>query len=347
MNGFGRQFRLSILGESHGPCVGVLLDGVPAGLPLAAGEFEPDLARRRGGSAPGTTPRREDDVPLFRSGLHEGRTTGAPLLILFENRNTDSSAYEALRHTPRPGHADWVALRKFGGFADMRGSGHFSGRLTAALVAAGVVARKLLGPVKVEARLLEAGGKADIERAVAEAMAAGDSVGGIVECRVQGLPAGLGEPFFDSVESLLAHAAFAIPAIKGIEFGDGFQAARSRGSQVNDSIAEATGRTATNHAGGLNGGITNGNDLVFRVAVKPTSSIKAPQTTLDLRTQEPAELRVGGRHDACIALRVPVVLEAVTAAVLADLMMAEGRIPRVLGQPGNPTGTSACTDSQA
>ncbi|BDU77181.1 chorismate synthase [Mesoterricola sediminis] len=329
MNGFGRLFRLSILGESHGPCVGVLLDGVPAGLPLAPPAFEADMARRRGGGAPGTTPRREDDTALLQTGVHEGRTTGAPLLILFENRNTDSSAYAALRHTPRPGHADWVAMRKFGGFNDLRGSGHFSGRLTAGLVAAGVVAKQLLAPVRVEARLTEAGGKADVERAVAEAMAAGDSVGGLVECRVQGLPAGLGEPFFDSVESLLAHAAFAIPAVKGIEFGDGFQVARLRGSQVNDPIADMAGRTATNHAGGINGGITNGNELVFRVAVKPTSSIKAPQTTLDLRTQAPAELKVGGRHDACIALRVPVVLEAVTAAVLADLMLQEGRIPRI------------------
>ena len=330
MNSFGRSFRLSILGESHGPCVGILLDGCPAGLPLKPADFLADMERRRGGGAPGTTPRREDDTALLQTGVLNDRTTGAPILVLFENKNTDSSAYEAIKNTPRPGHADWTALKKFGGFADMRGSGHFSGRLTAALVAAGVIAKKLLAPLQVEARLLEAGGKADIERAIQEAMAAGDSVGGIVECRVSGLPAGLGEPFFDSVESLLAHAAFAIPAIKGIEFGDGFQACRLRGSQVNDAILDMAGRTGSNHAGGLNGGITNGNELVFRVGVKPTSSIKAPQTTLDLRTQEPATLRVGGRHDACIALRVPVVLEAVTAAVLADLMLQEGRLPRVL-----------------
>lgn len=329
MNSLGRLFRLSILGESHGPCVGILLDGIPAGLPLEASEFMPDMERRRGGSGPGTTPRREDDAPLIRSGLHEGRATGAPLLILFENRNTDSRSYEDLKAMPRPGHADWVALQKFGGFADMRGSGHFSGRLTAGLVAAGVVAKKLLAPARVHATLLEAGGQADVERAVREAMAQGDSVGGIVECRVEGLPAGLGEPFFDSVESLLAHAAFAIPAIKGVEFGDGFQACRMRGSQINDPILDARGRTATNHAGGINGGITNGNDLVFRVGVKPTSSIKAAQTTVDLRTDAPATLTVGGRHDACIALRVPVVLEAVAACVLADLLLQDGRLPRV------------------
>ena len=332
MNTFGTCFRLSILGESHGPCVGILLDGCPAGLVLDEAEFAADMERRRGGGAPGTTPRREDDRPIFQTGLHQGRTTGAPLLILFENKQVDSSAYEAIKNTPRPGHADWVALRKYGGFADMRGSGHFSGRLTAALVAAGVVAKKLLGPVRVEARLLEAGGSTDIERAVAEAMAAQDSVGGLVECRVRDLPAGLGEPFFDSVESLISHAVFAIPAIKGIEFGDGFAACKLRGSAVNDLLEDAGGRTGTNHAGGINGGISNGNELVFRVAVKPTSSIRAAQRTLDLATNAPTLLSMGGRHDACIALRAPVVVEAVTAAVLADLMLLEGLLPRVLPQ---------------
>ena len=332
MNSFGRCFRLAILGESHGPCVGILLDGCPAGLALEAADFAVDMERRRGGGAPGTTPRREDDLPIFQTGVHQGRTTGAPILITFENKQVDSSAYEAIKHTPRPGHADWVALLKYGGFADMRGSGHFSGRLTAALVAAGVVAKKLLEPVRVEARLLEAGGSADIEGAVREAMAAQDSVGGLVECRVADLPAGLGEPFFDSVESLIAHAVFAIPAIKGIEFGDGFQAARLRGSQVNDLLEDAAGRTGSNHAGGINGGISNGNELVFRVAVKPTSSIRAPQRTLDLQTNQPTMLSMGGRHDACIALRAPVVVEAVTAAVLADLMLQEGLLARIVSQ---------------
>jgi chorismate synthase len=329
VNTLGRLLRVSVLGESHGACVGVLLDGVPAGLPLEAADFEPDLARRRGGSAPGTTPRREDDAPLLQSGIHRGRTTGAPLLILFGNRNTDSSAYDAFRATPRPGHADLVALQKFGGFNDPRGGGHFSGRLTAGLVAAGVVAKKLLAPVRVEARLLEAGGTTDVERAVKEAMACGDSVGGVVECRVDGLPPGLGEPFFDSVESLLAHAAFAIPAVKAVEFGDGFEACRRRGSQVNDPILDASGRTSSNHAGGVNGGITNGNELVLRVGVKPTSSIRAAQATVDLSTGSPATLTVEGRHDACIALRVPVVLEAAAACVLADLLLQEARLPRV------------------
>ena len=330
MNSFGRSFRLSILGESHGPCVGIILDGCPAGLALEEAEFLPDLERRRGGGARGTTPRREDDRPLLQTGVHQGRTTGAPILILFENRQVDSSAYEAIRNTPRPGHADWVALRKYGGFADMRGSGHFSGRLTVALVAAGVVAKKLLGKVQVAARLLEAGGSPDIEAAVAAAMADQDSVGGLVECRVSGLPAGLGEPFFDSVESLISHGVFAIPAVKGIEFGDGFAACKLRGSAVNDSLEDAGGRTGSNHAGGVNGGISNGNELVFRVGIKPTSSIRAPQRTLDLQTNAPTTLSMGGRHDACIALRAPVVVEAVTAAVLVDLMLVEGLLPRVV-----------------
>jgi chorismate synthase len=329
MNSFGRSFRLSILGESHGPCVGILLDGCPAGLALDEADFSADLERRRGGGAPGTTPRREDDRPIFQTGVHQGRSTGAPILILFENKQVDSSAYEAIKTTPRPGHADWVALKKYGGFADMRGSGHFSGRLTTALVAAGVVAKKLLAPARVEARLLEAGGSADIDRAVRDAMAAQDSVGGLVECRVRDLPAGLGEPFFDSVESLIAHAVFAIPAIKGIEFGDGFQACRMRGSQVNDLLEDAGGRTGSNHAGGINGGISNGNELLFRVAVKPTSSIRAPQRTLDLATNQPTVLSMGGRHDACIALRAPVVVEAMAAAVLADLLLQEGLLPRI------------------
>ena len=330
MNTLGRSFRLSILGESHGPCVGILLDGCPAGLALDPADFAADMERRRGGGAPGTTPRREDDLPIFQTGVHQGRSTGAPILILFENKQVDSSAYEAVKSIPRPGHADWVALKKYGGFADMRGSGHFSGRLTTALVAAGVVAKKLLAPARVSARLLEAGGSPDIERAVAEAMAAQDSVGGLVECRVRDLPLGLGEPFFDSVESLIAHAVFAIPAIKGIEFGDGFQASRMRGSQVNDLLEDADGRTASNHAGGINGGISNGNELVFRVAVKPTSSIRAAQLTLDLKTNQPALLSMGGRHDACIALRAPVVVEAAAAAVLADLLMLEGLLPRIM-----------------
>lgn len=330
MNTFGRLLRVHIFGESHGECVGVLMDRVPAGLPLAPGDFESDLARRRGGSKPGTTPRRESDIPLLKSGTFEGKTTGAPILFFFENADTDPSAYEEFRHTPRPGHADWVALQKFGGFADPRGGGHFSGRLTTGLVAAGVIAKKLIDPADIHAEVIEAGGSRDVRAAVAAALAEGDSVGGLVECRVTGLPPGLGEPFFDSAESLLAHATFSIPAIKGIEFGDGFALARMRGSQSNDALVDASGHTATHHAGGIHGGLTDGNEVVFRVAVKPTSSIAKPQRTVDLRTGEPADLSVRGRHDACIALRVPPVIEAVAALVFADLLLLDGSLPRVL-----------------
>lgn len=330
MNVFGRQLKVEIFGESHGSCVGVVLEGCPAGLELSEEDFAQDLGRRRGGGEKGTTPRREDDCPRLESGLLDAKTTGAPLLVLFDNKNADSKPYDELRNKPRPGHADWVAYQKYGGHADHRGGGHFSGRLTVGLVAAGVIAKKLIRPVAVEARVVHVAGRADIEQVVAEALAEGDSVGGVVECRARGLPSGLGEPFFDSMESLISHAAFSIPAVKAIEFGAGFEGTRMRGSQFNDEIVDSKGTTATNHAGGINGGITNGNDLVFRVAVRPTSSIAKKQRTVDLRTGEPAEVVVEGRHDACIALRVPVVLEAITALVVADVMLLERRIPRVL-----------------
>ena len=330
MNSFGRLFRVSILGESHGECVGVLIDGCPSGLPLSAEDLLPELERRQGGGAPGTTLRREADTPIFKSGLFNKKTTGAPLLLLFDNSNTDPAAYEKLKDLPRPSHADIVARQKFGGFNDPRGGGHFSGRLTAGLVAAGAIAKKILLPVSICAKITEAGGSSDLETAVERAMAEGDSVGGIVECSVSGLPPGLGEPFFDSAESLLSHAAFSIPAVKGVEFGDGFALARKRGSEANDEITDPSGRTATNRSGGINGGITNGNELLFRVAVRPTPSISKNQSTVNLATGERATISISGRHDACIALRVPPVLESAAAVVLLDLMMLEGRVPRVL-----------------
>ena len=329
MNSFGRLFRVTIFGESHGPCVGVLVDGCPAGLPLDAADFAFDLARRMSG-LPGTTARRETDIPSIASGLFEARTTGAPLAILFENRDKDSKAYEPFRRTPRPGQADLTAFQKFGGFNDHRGGGTFSGRLTAGLVAAGVIAKRLIRPVYVEATLVEAGGSTDVEDAVEEAVRARDSIGGIVECRASGVPAGLGEPFFDSAESLLSHLVFSIPGIKGIEFGAGFRGSRMRGSAHNDIIVSGSGKTETNNAGGINGGITNGNELLFRVAVRPTASIAQNQPTIDLDTGQRGEVVGTGRHDACFALRVPVIVEAACAVVLADLMLLEQRIPRVL-----------------
>jgi chorismate synthase len=235
---------------------------------------------------------------------------------------------------PRPGHADFTASQKFGGFEDYRGGGHFSGRLTVCLVAAGVVAKKILVQanknISCIANLKEVGGEADIEKGIEKAIEMGDSVGGIVECIVKHLPIGLGEPFFNSVESLLAHAVFAIPAIKGIEFGSGFAAAKMYGSDHNDAIQNNEGLTLTNNAGGVAGGISNGNDLVFRIVVKPTSSTPKEQQTFNKETETVETFSVKGRHDLCIALRVPVVLEAVTAMVLVDLLMMENKINRVL-----------------
>jgi len=330
MNSFGRLFRIHIFGESHGECVGVTVDGCPAGLPLSPDDFLADIERRKGGVQKGTTPRKEDDIPQIKTGVFNGHTTGAPITILFENKNTRSGDYEKQRAVPRPGHADFTAHVKYGGFEDYRGGGHFSGRLTVCMVAAGVIAKKLLGDISIQGTILEIGGETDTEKGLEKAIAAKDSVGGIVECRVNGLPAGLGEHFFDSAESLLAHMAFAIPAVKGVEFGAGFAAARMFGSGHNDAIEDAGGKTRTNHAGGIVGGITNGNELVYRVVIKPTSSTPKEQQTWNWETSQVEAFSVKGRHDLCIALRVPVVLEAATAIVLADLMLLAQKIQPVL-----------------
>jgi chorismate synthase len=318
MNSFGRLFRVTIFGESHGPSVGITIDGCPAGLPLAAEDFIQDLERRKGGMQKGTTPRKEDDLPNFISGHFNGFTTGAPLTMIFANNNTRSADYEKTRSIPRPGHADFVAHKKFNGFEDYRGGGHFSGRLTVCLVAAGVVAKKILGAIKVQAQILEIGGKKNIEAGLQKAIDAKDSVGGIIECTATGIPLGWGEPFFDSIESQISHAVFSIPAIKGIEFGAGFGAASMKGSEHNDALMDDSGKTRTNHSGGVVGGITNGNDLVFRVVVKPTSSTPQEQQSLNTETGTVESFSVKGRHDLCIALRVPPVLEAVTAIALTD-----------------------------
>ncbi|MBI2272989.1 MAG: chorismate synthase [Bacteroidetes bacterium] len=332
MNSFGRIFRIHIFGESHGESVGLVLDGCPAGLPLGTADFLEDIERRKGGVQKGTTPRKEDDLPIFKSGIFNGHTTGAPITILFENKNTRSGDYEKQRDVPRPGHADFTAHAKYGGFEDFRGGGHFSGRLTVCLVAAGVIAKKLLQGIEVRSTILEIGGETDLEKGLNKAIEAKDSIGGIVECRVNGLPVGLGEHFFDSVESLLAHAVFAIPAVKGVEFGAGFAAAKMFGVEHNDPILDASGKTRTNHAGGIVGGITNGNELVYRIVIKPTSSTPKEQVTLNWETNELETFSVKGRHDLCIALRVPVVMEAVTAMVLADLLLLNQKLKPVLGQ---------------
>ena len=329
MNSFGRLFRVSIFGESHGESVGIVIDGCPAGLPLSAEDLLPDLERRKGGKQKGTTPRQEADYPFFKSGVFNGKTTGAPITILFENNNTRSADYEKQRSFPRPGHADMVAHQKFGGNEDYRGGGHFSARLTTGLVAAGAIAKMLMTGVTVVAEVTEVGGLPGIEDGLQKAIDAKDSVGGLVECRVNGLPVGLGEPFFDSAESMIAHMAFAIPAVKGVEFGSGFAAAKMFGSQHNDAIENMEGKTKTNHAGGIVGGITNGNELVFRIAIKPTASTPKEQNSLNWDTGKMEDFSIKGRHDLCVALRAPVILEAATAVVLADLMMLEQKIKRV------------------
>ena len=333
MNNFGTLYKVNIFGESHGPSVGITIDGCPAGIPLTAEDFTTDIERRKGGSQPGTTPRKEDDLPIFLSGMFNNKTTGAPLTITFQNNNTRSGDYEKQRDVPRPGHADLTATQKFGGHEDFRGGGHFSGRLTVCLVAAGVVAKKIIQHnfknITCVATLKEVGGETDIEKGIDIAMKAGDSVGGIVECTVKNLPAGLGEPFFNSAESLLSHAVFAIPAVKGIEFGAGFAAAKMFGSQHNDAIQNKDGNTLTNNAGGISGGITNGNELVFRIAIKPTSSTPKPQQTFNKASEAVEEFSVKGRHDLCIALRVPVVLEAITAMVITDMLLMEQRVKRI------------------
>lgn len=342
MNTFGRKFRVSIFGESHGDMIGVVLDGVPAGLELAEEDFTNDILRRKSG-AKGTTPRIEEDKPQIVSGVFEGHTTGAPLTILFRNGNTRSNDYSLFSAMPRPGHADLTAALKWDDCQDPRGGGHFSGRLTLPVVAAGVVAKKILADLtildetpcnEVNARIIELGGipqpqqwnqdesglpegwKAAIDDAVRE----GDSLGAIVECSVPEIDPGYGEPFWDSVESVLAHAMFAIPGVRAIEFGDGFRAAAMRGSEHNDPIG-SDGRPVKNGAGGANGGITNGAPIVFRLAFKPTSSIRRAQKTFNFAKGEDDLLEVPGRHDVCFALRTPVVVEAMTAIVLADLAL--------------------------
>ena len=320
MNQFGINYRISIYGESHGSCVGVIIDGIPAGIELTQEDFINDLERRKTGKQ-GTSSRVEDDIPLLISGVYMDKTTGAPLHIMFENKNVKSNDYTNLKTTPRPGHADFTASKKYSGFNDPRGGGHFSGRLTLCLVAAGVIAKKIIPKVIIDARIIELGGSTNFDKEIQEAIIKKDSIGGIIECTANNIPIGWGEPFFNSIESMISHLVFSIPAIKGIEFGSGFRASKMFGSQHNDVLIDLEGHTKTNHSGGINGGISNGNPLIFRVAVKPTSSISSAQNTLDTLKNEMVDLEIIGRHDVCIALRVPVILESVTAIALADFYL--------------------------
>lgn len=353
MNAFGRRFVVTIAGESHGEMVAVVVDGVPPGVPFSETDVQPQMDRRRPGQSLLTTQRQESDKVRIRSGVLDGRTTGAPVLMEVANEDKRSQDYGNLRDTPRPGHSDYPARIRYHGLNDPRGGGMFSGRLTACWTMAGALAQKVLsahgvevaahavriGPVATDAQLDVAAIRARVEStparsadvdaakrmvdAVEDARKAGDSVGGVVECVAEGLPAGLGDPLMDSVESLVAHALFAVPAVKGVEFGDGFGFAWKRGSEVIDAYEAREGRVATkaNHNGGALGGITTGMPLRLRVAFKPTSSIPQNQRTLDLATMQEADLKVKGRHDPCIVPRAVPVLESVVACVLMDLLL--------------------------
>lgn len=330
-NSFGDKFRITVYGGSHENLMGVVIDGVREGLPLSKADFTEDIDRRRPG-AKGTTSRLEADVPSL-SGVVDGFTDGGPLKIEFSNCNIRPWDYDSFAAVPRPGHVDYVAhpgrygvggqVREFPPFT---GGGIFSGRMTLPLVAAGVVAKKVLAEAlpgaAPHASLVRLGGSSDRQKwneLLEKAISDGDSLGGVVECRVAGLPVGLGEPYFDSVESMVSHAMFSIPGVRGVEFGDGFRASDMKGSEHNDPFGEG-GVLIKNGAGGVNGGLTNGNELFFRVAFKPTSTIRRGQKTWDFANSRMTTLSAKGRHDVCFALRTPVIVEAMTAAVLCNLL---------------------------
>ena len=353
----GEHIHVSVFGQSHSPAIGVVVDGLPAGEKVDMEELGRFLKRRAPGQSPTSTPRKEADLPHFLSGLVDDVTCGAPLAALIENTNTRSQDYAQLRDKPRPGHADFTAQVKYGGFQDVAGGGHFSGRLTAPLCIAGGICLQILKRrgIEVAAHIASIAGQADrpfdpmgestetlealkrapfpvldekagelMRKAIFEAKEDRDSVGGIVECLVTGVPAGLGDPMFGGMENRLAAALFGIPAVKGVEFGEGFGVARLRGSQNNDPFTVKDGKivTETNHAGGILGGITNGMPLVFRLAVKPTPSISRPQQTVSLSENRVEELVITGRHDPCIVPRAVPVVEAVTALVLSDFLFS-------------------------
>lgn len=348
--------RYSLFGESHGPAIGVVLQGVPSGLVIDTDFIEAEMARRAPGKTPLSTARSEKDAVEILSGAFEGRATGTPLCGLIRNTDTRSRDYAATRWLARPGHADFTSHLRYKGFEDYRGGGHFSGRLTAPLVFAGAVAKLALreNGVEIRARIRQIAGIEDtpldlaapdlealraaagktlpvvidergeaMQDAILKARGEGDSVGGVIECFVFGLPAGKGSPDFDeNVESLVARHVFAVPAVKGLEFGTGFGLASMRGSQANDAFLPSPGglpRTATNHNGGINGGITNGMPVVFRVVIKPTPSIAKEQDTVDMQSGEAAKLVVSGRHDPCILSRAVPVIEAAAALAMSEL----------------------------
>ncbi|AIC14776.1 chorismate synthase [Nitrososphaera viennensis] len=366
-NIIGERFVAMSFGESHGRCVGMLVDGCPAGLQLSEEDIQGQLDRRKPGQSAVTTQRKEEDRVEILSGVFNGFTTGAPICMLIWNKDADSRAYEAIKHIPRPGHADYPAMVKYGGFADYRGSGRFSGRLTAALVMGGAVAQKLLQEtlgIEIVAYTSEIGGiKADsitaeniaqrydndvrcpdpaaaekMRDAILAARRDGDSLGGIVECTTSSLPVGLGEPIYASLEADLSKALFGIPAVKAVEFGSGFEGSKRRGSENNDAyymMKDGKIVTRTNNSGGILGGLSNGMPLIVRVAFKPAASIAKTQETLDVSSKSQAKLAVPGRHDPCVVPRAPPIVECVVSMVLADHAIRAGLIPPVLKKKGS------------
>jgi chorismate synthase len=357
-NSIGKSFSLTCFGESHGRCVGVVVDGCPPGLSVSISDVQMEVDKRRPISDDVSTARREEDKVEFLSGIFKGHTTGAPICMLVWNKEVESSTYDELRWRPRPGHADLPALLRYREFNDYRGGGRFSGRITVAIVMAGAIAKKLLKRIDVEvlAHTIEVAGikltkepsfdeiKSNVynnimrcanqeialmmEKAVQKAREDGDSVGGIVECTVLNLPAGVGEPIFDSLDAELAKILFDIPAVKGVEFGTGFSATRLKGSENNDQYTYKEGKifTLTNNAGGILGGLSNGMPLVIRIGFKPTPSISKRQRTVDLKKQVDAPLQIQGRHDACIVPRAVPVVESAVAIVLVDHLLRLGLI---------------------
>lgn len=322
MNTFGELFRITLYGESHQPAIGVLIDGVLPGLLIDETRIKDDL-KRRNPDAIGTTPRKEPDRFEITSGHVNHITTGSPLHLMIRNENIQSKDYTHLKEHPRPGHADYVASVKYHNHHDFRGGGRFSGRLTAPIVMAGSIA-KMMVPYTFNHALVQAGTLTDMSQLddyLSKVKAEGDSVGGIIEVTVTGLPVGLGEPMFEKVESKIGALLFSIPAVKGVEFGTGFSGITLKGSDFNDPIIDEQGTTKSNHSGGISGGITNSNPLVVRVFIKPTSSIQKAQSSFEKTTGEVKPLTVGGRHDVCIARRAGIVIENAVAICLADLML--------------------------
>lgn len=324
----GTRLKISVFGSSHGPCVGAIVEGVPAGQAIDAGLIQKDLDRRRPGQSELVSPRKEVDKLEILGGVRDSKATGAPITMIVRNRDVNSGHYDEMKDMPRPGHADLTARIKYNGMNDQRGGGVFSGRMTAAFVMAGAIAKQMLAEkgVSVNARALEISGAKEakaMEKEILKAREEGDSVGGIIECVATDLPAGIGEPLFDSVESIISHLIFSMPAVKGIEFGSGFKCAGMKGSEHNDAIVIHNGKiaTETNNAGGILGGITNGMPVVFRVAIKPTPSIAKKQKTVNLKEMKECELSVKGRHDPCVVIRAVPVVESLAAIGLADLVL--------------------------